>query len=145
MAAKARGYVYFIQAPVNGLIKIGVTDSHPSGRLASLRKGSPVALEPLGFIRGDRLIEHAVHVRFWRSRVHGEWFEPTEDLMGFVREYVRPWPVKGQADPADDLYWWQASLDRELRKLAERDLIERHLTRVVEIGRWDRGEMVGLA
>lgn len=145
MAYGRLGYVYFIQAPCNGLLKIGITDSHPSGRLSSLRKGSPVPLEPLGFIRGDRAIEHAVHVRFWRARTHGEWFQPTDELMEFVRGFTRPWPLKGQVIDDDEPESWYQNLDRELRKLAGRDLVERQMTRFVEMGRWTRGEMIGLA
>lgn len=110
-------YVYFVQCPANGFVKIGVTGDHPDVRLSQLRKGSPVPLHPLGFIRGSVTVEHALHVRFRASRSHGEWFRWSDDLRCFIEQFVRPWPPAPTA-PIDRLTdRWEEWLDREMRRL----------------------------
>jgi hypothetical protein len=91
-----RGWVYFIQAEGNGLIKIGWTDQHPETRLTGLRTMSPVRLMPLGVLRRrDRVGERNTHLRFVHLRQHGEWFEPGRDLLDFIRDRAKPWPKIG--------------------------------------------------
>ena len=75
--------VYFIQAS-GGLIKIGCTRDLRK-RWANLRTLIPVDLTLLGSIPGYRDIEHALHVRFEASRVHGEWFKPSPEILSLAR------------------------------------------------------------
>jgi len=78
--------VYFIQAGENGPVKIGVA-KNPAERLAQLQTVSPDVLRLLGTIQGvGRYGERTLHERFRYARVHGEWFRPTDDLMGFIAE-----------------------------------------------------------
>jgi hypothetical protein len=96
------GYVYFIQAPINGFIKIGWTAEHPTVRLRYLRHGSPVPLEPVAMRRGTRKLEAELHARFAHLRAHGEWFRPGEDLLDFIREKGLKFPLKRQLPPSPD-------------------------------------------
>jgi hypothetical protein len=81
---KAEAWVYFIRSGEAGLIKIG-TATNLRSRLASLQTGSPESLFLLGKVevtRTDALAsEHELHNLFRRSRVRGEWFRPTPELL----------------------------------------------------------------
>lgn len=92
------GYVYFVQAE-NGLIKIGHTNHPPAKRLANLVAGSPIALKPLGIVRGYLSDERRFHAMFAESWHHAEWFNPTADLLELIAKRVQPWPAPDAADP----------------------------------------------
>jgi hypothetical protein len=51
--------LYFIQAEVSGLIKIGYTGSDPRERMAKLQTGSPARLSLLGYMTGEAKDEAA--------------------------------------------------------------------------------------
>lgn len=70
--------VYFAER--DGLIKIGVTSNLP----ARLRQ---LGATELGYVYGDHKMERLVHCRFRHERVSGEWFQPSERLLQFVREH----------------------------------------------------------
>ncbi|MBM3578779.1 MAG: hypothetical protein FJX40_14260 [Alphaproteobacteria bacterium] len=55
-----------------------------SDRLSNLRK-----LVLLGLIDGGRERELAIHERFAQSKLSGEWFRPTEEILAFIRDHVR--------------------------------------------------------
>jgi hypothetical protein len=79
--------VYFIRSmsPV-GEIKIGYSNN-PQGRLQLLQTGNPYPLEVLATIPGEgRRKERELHERFATSRLSGEWFEPTADLLAYIEE-----------------------------------------------------------
>lgn len=67
--------VYFAER--DGLIKIGVSRS-PATRCQALRA------RLLGEVEGDYKTERQFHRRFAHLRVHGEWFAPDLDLIGFI-------------------------------------------------------------
>ena len=79
--------VYFVQAE-NGLIKIGST-KYLDDRLYSLRCGSPVGLELIASLKGDRTVEFALHTRFAEHRLHGEWFTPHPDILAEIERINR--------------------------------------------------------
>lgn len=143
--ARWRGFVYFVECPLNGLIKIGVTDDHPDKRLGELRRGSPVPLQPLGILRGNRVAEKAIHVRFHQSRSHGEWFRPTPDLLAFIAEHVQQWPTPNpmwQRENGDQYEEWFL---REIRKWEEWARRDRQRERIFSMLRVEAGEILGLA
>lgn len=83
--------VYFLQAPTGGPVKIGYTVNLRM-RVASLSAGQVDGLVVLATLPGNRLAEKEIHDRFAASRRHdeygtpaGEWFEPTQDLVDFIR------------------------------------------------------------
>jgi len=74
---------YFIQSGLDGPIKIGVTTNFPA-RLSGLQTSSPTPLRVLGVVPRD--IESECHVLLRAWRLHGEWFEPTPEVLAFIRE-----------------------------------------------------------
>ena len=74
--------VYFVRAE-NGLIKIGST-KYLEDRLYSLRCGSPVGIELVACLKGDRNTEFKLHARFAEHRLHGEWFNPAPEILAEI-------------------------------------------------------------
>jgi hypothetical protein len=81
------GCVYFLKAEGLGLIKIGIA-ADVASRLAALQTGSPDNLVLLGVIRSadPRALERHLHEEFGASRVRGEWFEPTPELIARIEQ-----------------------------------------------------------
>ncbi len=77
--------VYFISAPMSGLIKIGVAGS-PRDRLREISTMSPEPLHLIGTTTGGQLRERALHGRFAHLRSHGEWFRAMPELLNYIRE-----------------------------------------------------------
>ena len=67
--------VYFLHAPEVDRIKIGFSSRDVGSRVQSLQTGSPVKLELLGTIVGDVQDEGALHQRWAKARIRGEWFD----------------------------------------------------------------------
>lgn len=76
-------FVYFIQGPPDGLIKIG-TSYDVEKRRKDLQAGSPVALRVLVTTKGDHEDEHVLHLRFAAHRAHGEWFHPVQEILAHI-------------------------------------------------------------
>lgn len=77
--------VYFIQPVDGGFIKIGRARD-PIRRLTVLQLGCPVQLRLLGVIGGGAERESWLHQKFTHLRMHGEWFQPGESLLQWIRE-----------------------------------------------------------
>lgn len=90
--------VYFIRAGEAGAIKIGTTRGNPHARLRDLQTGNPEPLVLLAVMPGGPDVERGLHDRFVDSRLTGEWFRPTERLLGFVEGVT----AACGAVPADD-------------------------------------------
>jgi hypothetical protein len=77
--------VYFAQAGEDGLIKIGYS-TKIGQRLQALQveAGRPVRM--LGSVPGNTGVEMQWHDYFIDSNDHGEWFRPTAELVGAIRE-----------------------------------------------------------
>ena len=77
-------YVYFVQgSDPNGPIKIGV-GTNPGERLVSLQCGNWDELCILGISRARgaaHRVEARLHQRFAASRIRGEWFRRTPELI----------------------------------------------------------------
>jgi hypothetical protein len=73
---------YFIQAGIDGPIKIGSTKNLPV-RLRTLCAMSPLPLRLLGLMEGDH--EEACHTRLAGFHLHGEWFAPSVFVLQFIR------------------------------------------------------------
>lgn len=76
--------VYFIQEGDDGAVKIGTTVGSPMARLAALQTGNSKKLTLLASIPGGPKEETALHERFCSLRLHGEWFQSTPELLGFI-------------------------------------------------------------
>lgn len=75
--------IYFLEAPDSGRIKIGTT-VRLSVRLKQLCKEYGQDLRVLAVADGTFDSEKALHRRFEHLRVVNEWFEPGDDLLGFI-------------------------------------------------------------
>lgn len=78
--------VYFVQSRLGGPIKIGLT-TQLNQRLKQLQNESPIPLDIVGALHGDEQVESAIHERFRKLQLHGEWFEPSKELVEFIREF----------------------------------------------------------
>jgi len=65
-------------------IKIGVTGDLAK-RLITLRAGHHEPLDVVAVLPADWTTERTVHGYFQASRVRGEWFRPTGDILEFIR------------------------------------------------------------
>jgi hypothetical protein len=77
--------IYFVQAGENGPVKIGFTSSWGL-RLSTLQTGNHEELRVRAIVAGDRDDEERMHEKFARTRIRGEWFEATPELMAMCRE-----------------------------------------------------------
>jgi hypothetical protein len=82
-------YVYFIEAPGSGLIKIGVADDVAS-RFRALQLQCADTLTLVGSLvcRERGALERRLHKQFAHLRSHGEWFRPGPDLVDFIGRVV---------------------------------------------------------
>ncbi len=83
------GWVYFIQcAPPVGPVKIGWSKSLEQ-RLSQLRMCNPYPLLLCLATPGGRDLEEALHVRFSKQRIHGEWFTFLGPVLNHINEQAR--------------------------------------------------------
>lgn len=76
--------VYIIRGAGTGVYKIGFSRDMRS-RINMLRLGSPVDTEvALLLVDAGELMEVELHKRFADSRIHGEWFRETPELVAFI-------------------------------------------------------------
>lgn len=82
--------VYFIQMGYMGPIKIGQTSSI-DGRIRELQVGSPLKLLVLHAYRVSDASgeEQALHFKFRKHRLHGEWFAPADELIAHIVASIR--------------------------------------------------------
>ena len=86
--------LYFVKAEGVGHIKIGFVEGvDATKRLCELQVGSPVRLTLLGTQPGDRAAEMDLHRRFASACVHGEWFQPVEELLDLIGNVEVPQDV----------------------------------------------------
>lgn len=84
------GVAYFAQGTITKRIKIGFTAGSSLNRISQLQIGSPEQLVLLREIWASQLFEKHAHEVFAAHRVHGEWFEPHEDILNFIAYYSPP-------------------------------------------------------
>jgi len=79
--------VYFIQAGIDGPIKVGVA-SDVAARVASLQVGCPFPLALLGTVPGGFSAERRLHSMFSEFRMQGEWFEPDWSVLNYIKAAI---------------------------------------------------------
>ena len=78
--------IYFCQIGRDGPIKIGIT-LYPASRINTIRSCNPSTVRCLGTIANQsKDDEKAILLRFRDSRIRGEWFSPTPELLGFIAD-----------------------------------------------------------
>jgi len=78
----AKNYVYFMQNPANGHIKIGQS-AHPDKRKKQVQRDVGARLKILATLE-DVPLERVLHERFDKYRLYGEWFRPAPELVKFI-------------------------------------------------------------
>lgn len=91
--------IYFIQDTETLAIKIGFT-SDPTARIAALQTGNSSCLKILMVTPGERSDEADLHQRFAASRIAGEWFRPSTDLIQMLIGHAL---IKGFASGRGDV------------------------------------------
>jgi hypothetical protein len=85
------GRVYFIGAEGDiAPIKIGFTTGPAEERRKQLQTGHPHRLRIWAVLEADFQYEQKIHHRFRESRLQGEWFSRTPDLLEFMATCARP-------------------------------------------------------
>jgi hypothetical protein len=126
--------VYFVQGGETGPIKIGQTDNIDM-RLRAMQATSPVKLNLRGIIVDPRKKkrEAKLHERFAATRLHGEWFEPTRQLLAYIKRYAEPYrlPERAAKAPRDceHLATSPTTAKAEVRPLREVHEIKKQCTR----------------
>ena len=82
--------IYFIAKPDRSAIKIGRT-IRLSQRLKRVVAEHGPGLEVLAVTEGSFEAERELHGRFAHLRSVGEWFDPGDDLVGFIVSDGRQW------------------------------------------------------
>lgn len=72
--------IYFIRRGEDGPVKIGFT-TNLDKRLASLQGGNAEKLTVIRTMDGDKETERVLHGYFADQRLHGEWFEYSEEML----------------------------------------------------------------
>lgn len=75
--------VYFIRDAERPEVKIGYSYS-PTTRMKALQHNHPRPLQLLKTIYGFRAEEAALHRKFKQYRLHGEWFQLSDELVRFI-------------------------------------------------------------
>lgn len=150
--------IYFLRSSA-GPIKIGTT-IRLTQRLRQLAAEHGEGLEVLAVLDGSRDVEQALHGRFAHLRRVGEWFEPGDDLLGFIVSDGRPWDGSDEVAAPDiatirveayvnDLIREAAAITREsvvaystrvLRERAEADILTNAKRRIQELEKGMGGE-----
>jgi hypothetical protein len=76
--------VYFV-CDALGRIKIGFSNNVQK-RVKALQTANSMPLTLVGTMPGTFATEKALHARFANARIQGEWFQPTDELISFIRE-----------------------------------------------------------
>ena len=98
MPVTVAGLVYFIRSEINHEIKIGFTGGTVEKRLRSIKTSHPHKLQVLATMPGTFEDEKALHERFAKFRLQGEWFKSHPDLLAFISVIL-----KGQSDTEERL------------------------------------------
>ncbi|NVD45840.1 GIY-YIG nuclease family protein [Qipengyuania atrilutea] len=88
---KPKGAIYYVSAGHEGPIKIGFAgcSSGLSERLRGLQTACPYHLVALAAREGSVFDEGQLHERFAKSRLRGEWFMRTPQLMKHIEATQR--------------------------------------------------------
>ena len=88
--------LYAIEAPRYGAIKFGIS-ANPKDRLAEMQVGCPERLRLLGFIDGGLQLEREIHTILGSSRIRGEWFNCSDDMVSLVAGLISD-GIRSQVD-----------------------------------------------
>jgi hypothetical protein len=81
---KQCGYIYFLLAERLDAVKIGYTRKSIEKRMKECKTWSPYEYDVLKIIEGTMLQEVALHKRFVKYKLRGEWFQYSDELKDFI-------------------------------------------------------------
>lgn len=113
-AASKRGRIYFLKAEQSKRIKIGFTTGDPEERLRALQTGSSERLVVMASVPGSMADERGLHDRYESANVSGEWFDPVDDLTGFVEGII--WSQQQEVEAARVLAQEARDKEREAQE-----------------------------
>lgn len=79
-----KGHMVYFVGGDDGPVKIGWTQQPIKERLKCLQSGSPVKLHVLALQPAPRSKELLYHRQFAASRIHGEWFERSPEIVSLI-------------------------------------------------------------
>ena len=96
------GYIYFIQRPEGGHVKIGRT-RNMQRRLKFFARKLPVKVQPIHVFRtyNYEAIELALHKEYAQFRLQCEWFELPDDAIAAIKAGKLPAAINSMVRPAD--------------------------------------------
>jgi Meiotically up-regulated gene 113 len=83
MSDAPRGFVYFLERPSTGSIKIGFSAT-PERRFRELQTGNDEPLTLLCYLPADQSVEAKFHKMLAPDRLVGEWFAPSGKLRALL-------------------------------------------------------------
>lgn len=92
IAFERRSFVYLAERE-DGAIKIGWS-SDPMRRVFELRRYMRSAVQLVALFPGDKRVENALHERFRKQRIEGEWYSAGGEVAAFVKRIEKA----GKAD-----------------------------------------------
>lgn len=107
------GYVYAVRAVTIGRIKIGYS-TDPEVRLCNMQVGSPDILEIIATWPGTEQEERRLHRHLHQWRIHGEWFEPSENVLDAIKHCYTNQKTDIKAGSEVGLSILQAGFDQAL-------------------------------
>ena len=116
-AQRKQQFVYFVQC--DDRIKIGIARD-PQRRLRTLQTGNAGELQLLAVVVGDMGLEGAIHAKFESSRIQGEWFVRSQELLEFVARLKKCDSVVFDRQTNDVRMMVRISRDSTLNRAASR-------------------------
>lgn len=78
-------WIYFVGSREHGMVKIGRT-ARLKHRMSSLRNSAPVPIKLFAVVFADPSLESCLHKRFEASRMHGEWFQISDEINQCIED-----------------------------------------------------------
>ena len=113
--------VYFAKNMEDGLIKIG-TSGNVENRISALcrpSKGVRCDVKLVAVAKGSLAKERAYHAMFSASRVFGEWFSPTDDIIKEIALLEKGLSSLPECKVGQDVDWIVHATPDELARIAE--------------------------
>ncbi len=103
--------VYFIRNSRTCSVKIGKSDN-PRQRLSDLQTGNEDPLEIILELPGAEMVEQQLHAYFDGSRIRGEWFKETPELLETMTNLrVASEVYRKYGDAGHGTYAWLSAAD----------------------------------
>lgn len=142
--------VYALQGELGGPIKVGYSRT-PQGvvsRKRDIQLGNPYPLRIVNVLHGGRELEAALHLSLASWRMAGEWFYPSEEVLGLLgmdSDCVAPRPGQRHVGHVQERNgrWYVRARRPDRSMITKKAGEESHMTRS-EAEAWKDGFLAGL-